>query len=263
MKKFAKIIKEYKVPIGDENIKNLFEMFDKTNTGLVNYEEFLRYVRGEVNATRKGLIELAFKKLDKEGRGAVDVKYMKGQFDAKNHPDVKTGKKNEDQVLGEFLETFEMFANLKNINSPEINKDEFQEYYENVSAAIDDDKYFELVIASPWKLYGEDFKRSGLTDSASKGRPLTASQSAPFGTTDEPTSYTTSSRLQKKPQYEGGKMPPAGYPSWPKISPNKQESKYGEKQLLDTFRQCVLARGIRGIFGIKRAFKVSLISLTP
>jgi hypothetical protein len=32
-------------------------------------------------------------------------------YDASRHPDVKTGKKTEDEILIEFLETFEMHHN--------------------------------------------------------------------------------------------------------------------------------------------------------
>ena len=33
---------------------------------------------------------------------------IRGVYNAKNHPDVKSGKKTEDDILGEFLDTFEI-----------------------------------------------------------------------------------------------------------------------------------------------------------
>lgn len=36
-------------------------------------------------------------------------------YDPRNHPDVRSGKKTEDDVLGEFLETFEMHRNINGI----------------------------------------------------------------------------------------------------------------------------------------------------
>lgn len=45
-----------------------------------------------------------------------------GVYNAKQHPDVKSGKKNEEEVLGEFLDTFEMHhANLVIISSFNLN----------------------------------------------------------------------------------------------------------------------------------------------
>jgi hypothetical protein len=49
----------------------------------------------------------AFKKIDRDGSGILDLNDIKGVYSAKTHPDVKSGKKTEDEVLGEFIETFE------------------------------------------------------------------------------------------------------------------------------------------------------------
>jgi len=254
------VIKDYKVPIEEKDAKVLFDLFDKDGNGTINYDEFLRSVKGEMNVFRQGLVELAFKKLDRDASGLIDIKDLKGLYSTKSHPDVRAGKKSEDQVLGDFLETFEMHMNLGGKSGDQkITREEFIEYYNNVSASIDDDKYFELVIVNAWKLYGEDAKKPGWAESYSKSRPLTASQTAPFGTTDEPTNYSTALRPQKKTgeAEEIKKVMPAGYPTWQKGSPTKpQPGNYGEKQLIDMFRQVLLARGVRGLIGLQRTFRV-------
>jgi hypothetical protein len=62
---------------------------------------------------------------------------------------VKSGRKTEDDILGEFLETFEMHHNLKGgIRDQNVTREEFLEYYNNVSANIDNDQYFELMIVN-------------------------------------------------------------------------------------------------------------------
>ena len=54
------------------------------------------------------------------------------------------GRKTEEQVLGEFLETFEMHHNARTggTRDSRVTLEEFVEYYTNVSASIDDDMYF-------------------------------------------------------------------------------------------------------------------------
>ena len=52
-------------------------------------------------------MKAAFDKLDRDGSGVIDINDIKGVYNARNHPDVKSGKKTEDEILGEFLETFE------------------------------------------------------------------------------------------------------------------------------------------------------------
>lgn len=99
---------------------------------------------------------MAFKKLDKDGSGEIDLTDIKGVFNAKKHPDVLSGKTTEDEVLGEFLDTFEAhYANAhpqENSRDRTITQKEFKEYYNNISASIDNDEYFELMIKNAWQL---------------------------------------------------------------------------------------------------------------
>ena len=56
---------------------------------------------------RKDLIKRVFKKLDFNENGYIDIDDVRKSYNAKQHPDVRAGKKSEEEVLQEFLETFE------------------------------------------------------------------------------------------------------------------------------------------------------------
>jgi hypothetical protein len=60
-------------------------------------------------------------------------------------------------VLNEFLETFEAHHNIMNGNRADgqITLEEFVEYYTNISASIDLDEYFALVMNNAWNLTGD------------------------------------------------------------------------------------------------------------
>lgn len=75
--------------------------------GTIQYDEFLRVIRGDLNDFRRALVEKAFKKLDRDCNGTIEVSDLVGIYNAKKHPAVIDGRKTEEQVLGEFLETFE------------------------------------------------------------------------------------------------------------------------------------------------------------
>ena len=45
--------------------------------------------------------------MDKDRSGVLNMADIKDTYNAKNHPDVKSGKKTEEEVLCEFLDTFE------------------------------------------------------------------------------------------------------------------------------------------------------------
>ena len=65
-----------------------------------------------MNNSRRKLVDQAFSKIDKDGNGVLDINDIRGVYSARFHPDVKQGKKTEDEVLLEFLETFEQHHNL-------------------------------------------------------------------------------------------------------------------------------------------------------
>jgi hypothetical protein len=71
---------------------------------------------------------------------------------------VISGRKSEEQVLLEFLETFETHHSIRNNQAPDhiVTKEEFEEYYSNISASIDNDQYFELMMNNSWKINDGD-----------------------------------------------------------------------------------------------------------
>lgn len=152
---FQKALKDYRVQVTQEESMVLFNAFDINRDGNISYDEFLRTVVGQMNQNRVALVRKAFSKLDRNQNGVVELEDMKGIYNAKFHPDVKLGKKTEEEVLIEFLDTFEMHYSLLHPGSrgdKMITFDEFVEYYNNVSMSIEDDRYFELMMTNAWNL---------------------------------------------------------------------------------------------------------------
>lgn len=124
-----------------------------------------------MNPARKKIVALCFKKLDKDNNGWVDINDVKGVYNAKKHPDVIAGKKTEDQILQEFLQTFETAHSIRNNEAPNyvVTKEEFEEYYSNISASVDNDSEFELILTNAWRLTEESRKGMGTKGWASEG----------------------------------------------------------------------------------------------
>ena len=110
---FSKACRDFKVGISEENVPLVFTYFDTNRDGTLNYDEFLMAIRGEMNDFRKGLVEKAFRKIDKDGSGILDIDDIRDVYNASKHPDVIQGKRSEDQILMEFLETFETHHNIR------------------------------------------------------------------------------------------------------------------------------------------------------
>lgn len=93
---FAKACRDFKVGISDDNVPILFEQFDTNRDGTLNIDEFLMAIRGELNDFRRALVEKAFRKLDKDSNGFIELEDIKGIYNASKHPDVIQGRKTED-----------------------------------------------------------------------------------------------------------------------------------------------------------------------
>ncbi len=239
---FAKAVKDFKIDLSSNEIKVLFGIFDRDGTGTIDYDEFLRQVRGEMNDRRKKIVMQAYDKLDTDKSGVVDINDIKYVYNVKNHPEVKNKKKTEDEVYGEFLETFEAHHNInKGTRDKRVTKEEFIEYYNNISMSVDNDEHFELIIINAWKLGGSANYAKGemieVKGDNKRGNLKSAQvyQNAPWGTSDEPTNYGTSLRPQQV---------------------QNNFSKLGDEVLLK-FREKLASRGTRGIMGIRRSFKIA------
>ncbi len=160
---FQKAMKDFRVEISPVETEMLFKEFDKDGSGAIDYDEFVRGIRGPMNAFRRALSMKAFNIMDKDKSGVIDINDIKGVYNAKFHPDVKAGKRTEDDVLGEFLETFETHHAVRNGNQKDqsVTKDEWVEYYNNISASIDSDEYFEVMMNSAWNLDGKRITKKG------------------------------------------------------------------------------------------------------
>lgn len=122
-----------------------------------------------MNETRAAVAKKAYKIMDSDGSGQVDINDIRQTYNAKQHPDVKAGKKTEEEILAEFLDTFEDhycdMAGQADSRDGIISMPEWLEYYNNVSMSIDTDEYFAVMMNSTWNLDG---KRVTIKDGVEK-----------------------------------------------------------------------------------------------
>ena len=51
----------------------VFSAFDLNRDGTIDYDEFVRIIRGDMNPKRLGLVRKAFSKIDRDGSGILDI----------------------------------------------------------------------------------------------------------------------------------------------------------------------------------------------
>lgn len=77
--------------------------FDRDGNGVVDFNEFLVTLKGDLNDQRKEVIGAAYKKLDVTGDGKVTLDDIAKLYDASQHPDVVQGKRSEQDIFMEFM----------------------------------------------------------------------------------------------------------------------------------------------------------------
>eukprot|EP00056_Hartaetosiga_gracilis_P005247 m.82781 g.82781 ORF g.82781 m.82781 type:complete len:209 (+) comp12101_c0_seq2:2103-2729(+) len=144
---FAKGLQDYGVFLEDEEVRDMFDRFDANHDGSLDFDEFLRELRPPMSKRRVALIQQAFTLFDRNNDGTVTAEDLKGVYKVNNHPKFITGEWDEEKCLNEFLRAFEE----KGVVDGVVTWEEFLNYYAGVSASIDDDAYFDLMMRQAWK----------------------------------------------------------------------------------------------------------------
>ena len=246
---FSKALNEFKINLTNDERICLFNKFDKNGNGIIEYDELVNQIRGPMNQKRKDIVTKAFNKLDIDQSGFIDMDEIKHSYNAKNNPDVKTGKKTEEEVYTEFMDTFRANHILKaGPRSKRVTYEEFLDYYNNISMTINDDDYFVFLIQNAWKLnpYAYSKPRTSYLDEEDKEENINISNSKinnyrnrDFNTTQVPLGI--GQRQEKKIMNE-------------KVSLNKASK---SEEIIEKLRNIISKRGSRGIMSIRREFMIA------
>ncbi|KAA3682084.1 uncharacterized protein DEA37_0004230 [Paragonimus westermani] len=131
-KEFYKGCNDFGANLTKEEVTDIFQSIDKDGSGFIDFEEFLK-------ALRPNKLEgFVFKQVDD----------LRGVYNCKKHPKYLNGEKTEDEIFIEFLRTFQPEDSADDT----VQKDEFFNYYAGLSASIDNDAYFDLILRTAYML---------------------------------------------------------------------------------------------------------------
>ncbi|CAD8075605.1 unnamed protein product [Paramecium primaurelia] len=154
---FRKAIRDHKIEVTDPEIDIVFQYFDREQSGLIDLWGFMFVLRGEMSQLRTQLVEQLFEKY--RTNDYVSLQTLRNNFICRNHPDLKNGKKSDDEIIQDFFEPLQLLHNINGgFGHENITKEELLEFFSNYSASIPDDKYFEQIIVNVFRLLQDGSK---------------------------------------------------------------------------------------------------------
>lgn len=146
---FKLALKRFQTGFTDEEATTLFNFYDAKagNDGKLDFDEFLKGLRGKMNDARRELCEQAYDAMDEDKSGELDLKDVVTKYNTKSHPKVIAGEWTHEQACQEFLDAFEGDNGDKDGT---ITIKEFMDYYASISSSIDEDDQFGMMMAANW-----------------------------------------------------------------------------------------------------------------
>jgi hypothetical protein len=219
-----------------------------------------------MNEVRLRIVNMAFDVMDINKDGTIDISQLRAKYNPSKHPAVLDGRKTEKQILEEFANTFEEYGAAYGVGTKDgtITIEEFIEYYSNISASIDNDEYFVLMLKNGWNL-DATAAATALADT-NKGKANEEKKGKTFGgeSTESPFKKTMSEVSADHPLVKEIKKVNVEAPYYQQEEQKKVGNAIKENALdqktdnlmLERFRAAILPRGVRMILGLERQFKV-------
>lgn len=145
-------LRDYGISLSPIELDQVFYYFDRDGNGFIDVDEFLIGLKGDMNARRVDLVKKVFNILDRDRSGAISVDEILAAYDLTWHPEVRAGRMTVKEAAKDFMSQWEKGRNA--VKDGNVTFEEFEEYYKEISASIDSDDYFELMIRNAWRMAG-------------------------------------------------------------------------------------------------------------
>ncbi|XP_037049819.1 calcyphosin-like protein [Bradysia coprophila] len=144
---FIEALQDVEIDCTPEEADEIFTAFDTEGTGHVDTKEFLFQLR-LMSLAREALVHRCFKKTDRDNDDVITVDDLRRSYSVKHHPLYVNGDEDKETIMKRFLATFEEGGDLR----AEITIEEFLNYYAGISATIEEDGYFDLLLREEYNL---------------------------------------------------------------------------------------------------------------
>ena len=130
-------------------LQALVKYYDVDGDSQISLNEFLRGLRDQLTEKREAMVWRAFALMDRDGSGTIEAKDVAHLYDVSQHREFIEGTKSKDEILDDFLNSFD---GVKGNNDGIITKEEWYEYYTDLSVSIPSCDYFVQMMESTWNI---------------------------------------------------------------------------------------------------------------
>lgn len=142
---FRAALRRYGIVMTDDEFSSVMATFDQDHSNNVDLREFMTALRGNLSSMRMKAVARAFEEMDRDHSGEISLHECKSCYDPRVHPDVLSGKIDREQAM-------ELFISQLDANSDgTITRQEFLNFFTDVSLTYDDDQQFVAHVRGMWR----------------------------------------------------------------------------------------------------------------
>lgn len=99
------------------------------------------------------MVNKAFAMMDRDNSGELNISDIAAIYDVSMNPEFLEGRKTRDEILRDFLNNFD---GAKGNNDGKVSKQEWVDYYTDLSMSTPSDEYFVRMMESTWQVPEEE-----------------------------------------------------------------------------------------------------------
>jgi Ca2+-binding EF-hand superfamily protein len=141
-----KMMTDIGVVLNKTELTELVRLLDCDGTGKITYDQFMMIMAPPMNNERIKWVNRAFDQLDVDGVGRVPIATLEATHNPKSSEMIQMGTTTGNVILSNLFKSYDRDADGY------ISREEFTDYYREISPSVDNDEYFILMIKHAWGL---------------------------------------------------------------------------------------------------------------
>lgn len=112
IKELSKAFYEFGIKLGENHIIDVFGYLDQHQTGQIQIDDFLNFLKSPMSEERQNLVRRLFRKLDQETGSFLKIDTLGDVYRTSDHPLVRNGTESERKLKKELVQSFSDYLQM-------------------------------------------------------------------------------------------------------------------------------------------------------